>query len=227
MKKMTQISNIIRLLFLSLLIKSFFCEEIYTEDSMKYDKSIRGIGVGTAVVISFIIIGAIIIIYGLSTAYPVLFIIIGIGLPLIVFLILMLVPQSDKEEEEKNKLNKNTHKDVYMIAKWVYFTFMLLLFIGLIAIKFIEMQIVIIPERVDSRAQKEMDMRYLRQIERQRKRKAENPLNKYEEEDDKSNVMHMKSSDIGNTSHVNRSIISNESRGSQINDLPRRKRDQN
>ena len=126
-----------------------------------------GLGVGTFIIIIFIIVGAIICLVGLCFPNPGLFIFIGILLPVIVFGICLGIT-SDKEENGKKD---DEPKNNFIVARWMHFLVMLLLVLGLFFPLLMLFNITLIPQRVDSRAQKEYDEKYLKLMEEQRKRK--------------------------------------------------------
>ena len=156
------IFNFFQLIFiLSFLFSLINCDDTYTKESM--DSQLTGtIGIGVFFLILFLCISVLICIFGQSTSSPMLFILIGSLLSLIVFLILIGVPvETDKEKDD----TKNNKKNYYIIARYIYFIIMLLLFLGIVGPFIILWTTIIIPERVDSRAQKvyeeKLDEKYL------------------------------------------------------------------
>ena len=141
----------------------------FTDESMKASL-VFGLGIGTFVVIICIGIGIIVCLFGLAFPFPGLFIFIGMVLPLIAFIFFSFCPtKSEKEDDNKNE---NHNKNVYIVARWIHFLVMVLLFLGLLAPAFIMWGINVIPQRVDSSSQKDLyDERYLEAIEKQKKRK--------------------------------------------------------
>ena len=160
--------KILQLFFiLSCLINIVNCE--FTDESMKAS-IVFGLGIGTFVVIICIAIGIIVCLFGLAFPYPGLFIFIGIVLPLIAFIFFAFCPT--KSEKEDDNQNENHNKNVYIVARWIHFLVMVLLFLGLLAPAFTMWGINVIPQRVDSSSQKDLfDEKYLEAIEKQKKRK--------------------------------------------------------
>ena len=141
----------------------------YTEESMK-SNIIPGLGLGygTFFVIFAIVIGILLMIFGLAFTSPGLFVFIGIAIPAIVFIFVICCPSYDDTKETKNGLKRNN----YIVARWFHFLVMLILFFGLLAPAFSKWNINIIPQRVDSSSQKDFyDEKYMEAIEKQKKRK--------------------------------------------------------
>ncbi len=169
------IFNFFQLIFiLSFLFSIINCDDTYTKESM--DSQLTGtIGIGVFFLILFLCISVLICIFGQSTSSPMLFILIGSLLSLLVFLILIGVPvETDKEKDD----TKNNKKNYYIIARYIYFIIMLLLFLGIVGPFIILWTTIIIPERVDSRAQKvyeeKLDEKYLSNLKEERKLMEEN-----------------------------------------------------
>ena len=169
------IFNFFQLIFiLSFLFSLINCDDTYTKESM--DSQLTGtIGIGVFFLILFLCISVLICIFGQSTSSPMLFILIGSLLSLLVFLILIGVPvETDKEKDD----TKNNKKNYYIIARYIYFIIMLLLFLGIVGPFIILWTTIIIPERVDSRAQKvyeeKLDEKYLSNLKEERKLMEEN-----------------------------------------------------
>ena len=167
--------NFFQLIFiLSFLFSLINCDDTYTKESM--DSQLTGtIGIGVFFLILFLCISVLICIFGQSTSSPMLFILIGSLLSLIVFLILIGVPvETDKEKDD----TKNNKKNYYIIARYIYFIIMSLLFLGIVGPFIILWTTIIIPERVDSRAQKvyeeKLDEIYLSNLKEERKLMEEN-----------------------------------------------------
>ena len=169
------IFNFFQLIFiLSFLFSLINCQDTYTKESME-SKLTGTIGIGVLFLILFLCISVLICIFGQSTSSPMLFILIGSLLSLVVFLILIGVPvETDKEKDD----TKNNKKNYYIIARYIYFIIMLLLFLGIVGPFIILWTTIIIPERVDSRAQKvyeeKLDEKYLSNLKEERKLMEEN-----------------------------------------------------
>ena len=168
------IINLIQTIFiLSCLISLINCAEGDLTKSEENSRSnlLWGMGKGTVAVIIFIAIGIIICILGLAFSSPGLFVFIGILLPLLVFIICISLPTGDDKDEEED-IYKNGHHDNFMVARWLYFLVMLLVFIGLILAGFIKWNIAVIPQRVNSNTMKDTyDDKYLEDLEKQKKRR--------------------------------------------------------
>lgn len=153
MKHIAQNKFINALLTLLVLFRIIKSADEYTTESMEY-KSVSGIGVGTFVLIGFIIIGILICIIGLGTPMPVIFVLIGTILPLLVFVILAFAP---KKIDENKQNQPNQKKDTFMVARWFYFCIMLCLFIAMLFVYCQIWSITIIPPKVDSRSKESND----------------------------------------------------------------------
>ena len=143
----------------------FVCFIISAVNAKGYQR-VLGLGPGTFIEIVFIVIGAIICLVGLCFPNPGLFIFIGIALPLLVFVILWGITTDDDNNDENDE-----KKNPFIVARWIHFLVMLLLVLGLFFPLLMLFNITLIPQRVDSRAQKEYDEKYLKLMEEQRKRK--------------------------------------------------------
>lgn len=122
---------------------------------MHIDDHDVSVGLGTLFVLLFAAIGIALCIFGQATAMPGIFILIGILLPLIVFIICAFWP-TEPVTGNKFKVDSNP----YIVARWFYFSFMLVCFLGLAGPLICLFTITLIPQRVDSRAQHEADEKY-------------------------------------------------------------------
>jgi len=148
----------------------------YTTESMKSDQTkITGVGTGVMALIIIMCISVLICIFGQSTASPMLFILIGFMISLLTFIFLISIPIKVNDGDDKSK---NRKKNYYIIARYFYFIVMLLLFLGIVGPFIILWTKIIIPERVDSRAQKvyeeKLDEKYLSSLKEERKLLEEN-----------------------------------------------------
>lgn len=127
-----------------------------TSATLEYD-GVLGIGWGVFAIIVAIIVGIICCIFGIATIYPATFVIVGFAIPLIVFLIMAFSPL-----EQPASLNSkdNTATNNYVVVRWLFFTIMLLAFLGMFIPLFILWSNMLIPQRVDSRAQREYYEKY-------------------------------------------------------------------
>jgi len=126
--------------------------------NLDYD-GILGVGWGVFAIICSILLGIIICICGFSTTSSLLMFTIGFSIPLIVFLMMVLSPLEVVGETE---IYGNESKNNFIVVRWLIFT---LVFIALLTtiIPFLKLwTVVLVPQRVDSRTQKE----YLEKVER-------------------------------------------------------------
>ena len=167
------------ILFQFIFISSFLFSLInsaYTTESMKSDQTkITGVGTGVMALIIIMCISVLICIFGQSTASPMLFILVGFMISLLTFIFLISIPIKVNDGDDKSK---NRKKNYYIIARYFYFIVMLLLFLGIVGPFIILWTKIIIPERVDSRAQKvyeeKLDEKYLSSLKEERKLLEEN-----------------------------------------------------
>ena len=173
--KTTHITKLLQLIFIIALITSLpsttcaDAEDDKDDDHLEYSYSdTLPIGIGTLCVILAGVLGLIVCIFGLATAIPEVFVIIGIIIPLFVLLICCVIPYDDGDDAMGTE-NKTTNK--YIIARWVYFTVMLLCTLALFAPMCILWNVMVVPQRVDSRAQKEYDEKYKLLLEEEMRKK--------------------------------------------------------
>jgi len=167
--------NFFQFIFISSFLFSLI-NSSYTKNSMESDQTkITGVGTGVMALIIIMCISVLICIFGQSTASPMLFILIGFVLSLLTFIILISVPIKVNDGGDSSK---NKKKNYYIIARYFYFIVMLLLFLGIVGPFIILWTKIIIPERVDSRAQKvyeeKLDEKYLSSLKEERKLLDEN-----------------------------------------------------
>ncbi len=121
------------------------------KNNLVYD-GILGIGWGVFAIICSMIIGVLICIYGFSTIYSLAFYFTGFAIPIITFLVMIFSPLEVDGEED---ISENQTKNNFIVARWFFFT---LTSVGLITllIPFLKLwTMVLVPQRVDSRTQKE------------------------------------------------------------------------
>lgn len=160
----------IQIIFIFSCIINLVKSATYTEESMKATTPF-GLGIGTLAVIIAIVVGMIIMIIGLAFTSPGIFVFIGIAIPLIILLFFALCPNYDSTKTQVNYW-ENQKKNNYVIARFVHFLVMIIIFFGLLAPAFIKWNINIVPQRVDSSSQKDFyDEKYMEAIEKQKKRK--------------------------------------------------------
>jgi len=149
--------NISRLLIIIVLI-DFIKTQNSTLTSISANKNnlvydgILGIGWGVFAIICSMIIGVLICIYGFSTIYSLAFYFTGFAIPIITFLVMIFSPLEVDGEED---ISENQTKNNFIVARWFFFT---LTSVGLITllIPFLKLwTMVLVPQRVDSRTQKE------------------------------------------------------------------------
>jgi len=146
------------------MIKSIFTQNSTSITSLGklpnlgYD-GIFGIGWGVFSIICSIIVGIIICIYGFSTVYSLVFYLIGFFVPVIMFLIMAFTPL---ETDREYNISENQTKNSYIVVRWLVFTLISVALFTLI-IPFMKLwTTVLVPQRVDSRTQKE----YLEKVEK-------------------------------------------------------------
>lgn len=165
-KSFLKLQRILLFLFFISILSSFVLSQgsKFTEESMRVTP-VLGIGSGTLAVIIAIALGVVICIFGLAFPFPGLFVFIGIVIPCIVFIFVIFCPRVEEQtiiEWQNQKVNS------YIIARWFHFLIMLLMFLGLLAPLIIYLSIVVIPQRVDSRAQLQYDEQYLNFMENEK-----------------------------------------------------------
>jgi hypothetical protein len=190
--------------FNSFLVKAFFiilfvtyfshCQNFtsITAASLEYD-GIFGIGWGVFAVIIAIIIGLICCIFGIATIYPGIFVSIGFCLPITIFLIVAFAPL---EKPGNLNLKDNPAVNGYILVKWLFFSIMIIAVVAL-AIPFYGMwSNMLIPQRVDSRAQREYYEKYEKlmgqekqKVEREKVRQSEIIKNKENNNDGDGEVI--------------------------------------
>ena len=213
-KKLVNISSkYIQIIFIiSCLISLITC--VSEEEAKKQSRIYGGMGPGTLAVLIGIIVGIIICILGLAFPSPGLFVFIGVLIPVLIFIICISLPT--KDDEKTTRESENTHHDNYMVARWVYFVIMLLVFIGLIAPAFLKANITVIPQRLNSNTMKDTyDDKYLEDLEKQKKRKY-NLENESIDEEEKLPLSSNKKKkntfirlDKDNENNVNKNLLEN------------------
>ena len=156
-------SKFFQIIFLiSCLISLIECQETHNSKYIKY------IGYGIWAIIVALAIGIILMIFGLATNIPGIFVFIGMALPVIVGIFVFFCPKTDDSGEKEEDMRKN----YYIIARWMHFLVLLIFFILLIVPAFMKWNINIIPQRVYSISESDIfDEKYLEAIEKQKKRK--------------------------------------------------------
>lgn len=126
--------------------------------NLEYD-GILGIGWGVFSIIISLIVGLILCIYGFATVYKLLFYTIGFMIPLIVFFIMAFAPlQIDSVTDIAENLSKNS----MTVIRWLFLVVLITGILSLI-VPFLKIwTIVLVPQRVDSRSQRE----YLEKVEK-------------------------------------------------------------
>jgi hypothetical protein len=169
--KTTHFIKLLQLIFIIALITSLPYATCANEDAEHLDYTYSdtlSIGVGTLCVILAGVLGLIVCIFGLATAIPEVFVIIGIIIPCFVLLICCVIPYDDGDDAMGTE-NKTTNTNI--VARWVYFTVMLLCTLALFAPMCILWNVMVVPQRVDSRAQKEYDEKYKLLLEEEMRKK--------------------------------------------------------
>lgn len=120
--------------------------------SLEYD-GILGIGWGVFAIICSGILGIIICIIGFSTTYKSLFYSFGIAIPILIFLMMVLTPV---QQADKNvNISENQAKNPFAIIRYLILGLVAsaLITLGIPFMKF--WTVVLVPQRVDSRSQRE------------------------------------------------------------------------
>jgi hypothetical protein len=182
----------IYILIASILIQISFTQETtstLTVQGIEYS-GILGLGWGVISIILTIIIGILCCVLGSGTVYPGLFVFLGFLLPLIMFIFMISVPL---DQPGNINLKDNPAVNSFIIVKWFFLSFIILGLV-ILAIPFCNLwNNMLIPQRVDSRAQREYYEKYEKLLKQERlkidreneirKKAAEsNDLNKNEAE---------------------------------------------
>ena len=183
--------SIHKILF-SLYILSFLFSIIqaadFTEESMKHT-DVAGVGAGVFAVIFALVVGVIVCIFGLSTVMPGVFIAIGVCLPTCIFLFFAFCPlKDDLGDTQSEYYENNTHKNKYIVWRWLYFSVMLACVLALLVPLCILWNVMVIPQRVDSRAQKAYDERYKELLLKEMEKKEMEEKMKKEQENSAVNA---------------------------------------
>ena len=165
----TKLTKLLQLLFIIAIITSLPYATCQSEtEHLDYSNSKLGIGIGVLIVIIMAVVGLIICIFGLATSVPEVFVIIGFVIPVITFFICAYFPAEDAEDALGTE-NKDTN--TYIVWRWLYFTIMLVCTLALFAPLCILWNVMVVPQRVDSRAQKEYDEKYKLLLEEEMRKK--------------------------------------------------------
>ena len=157
-------------IILLILIKAMNSQEQLSDVSLEaanldYD-GIFGIGWGIFAIILSIIVGITCCIFGLATIHPIVFYIIGFLTPIVTFIFMISVPV------EKIVLDETISQvtNPFVVVRWLYFSIMFvsiyLIFLPLCSL----WRIMVIPQRVDSRAQREYHEKYEKFLSDERER---------------------------------------------------------
>ena len=118
---------------------------------LEYD-GILGIGWGVFIIICSIFLGIALCIFGFSTTYQITFYFIGFTVPIVIFLIMVLTPV---EMSEKIDLSQNQQKNPFIIIRYLIMSLVATALLTLIIPYMKITTIVLVPQRVDSRSQRE------------------------------------------------------------------------
>lgn len=161
------------ILILSIIIHICFTQDTINSNSntlvvqgIEYS-GILGLGWGVIAIIFTIIIGILLCVLGSATLFPGTCVFLGFLLPILMFIFMVSVPLDQPGEIN---LKDNTAENSYIIVKWFYLSFM---FLGLIIliIPFINLwNNMLIPQRVDSRAQREYYEKYEKLLQQERQK---------------------------------------------------------
>ena len=191
--------SIHKFLFSLYILSFFFCliqATDYTEESMKHT-DVGSVGAGVFAVIFALVVGVIVCIFGLSTVMPGVFIAIGVCLPTCIFLFFAFCPLKDDTmgDTQSEYYDKNTHKNRYIVWRWLYFSVMLACVLALLAPLCILWNVMVIPQRVDSRAQKAYDERYKELLLKEMEKKEMEEKMKKEQE---NSAVHAANNNVNN-----------------------------
>lgn len=180
-----------KILFCLYILSLLFCliqSADFTKESMEHT-DVAGVGAGVFAIIFALVVGVIVCIFGLSTVMPGVFIAIGVCLPTCIFLFFAFCPlKDDSESSDSLYSDTNYHKNRYIVWRWLYFSVMLACVLALLAPLCILWNVMVIPQRVDSRAQKEYDERYKELLEKEMKKKEMEEKMKKEQENSAINA---------------------------------------
>ena len=124
--------------------------------SLDYD-GILGIGWGVFAIILSGIIGIVICILGFSTTYKAIFYTIGATIPILIFLIMVLTPVLINENI---KISENQEKNPFVITRYLIMG-LVAAALGTLIIPYMKIwSVVLVPQRVDSRSQREYLEKY-------------------------------------------------------------------
>ena len=128
---------------------------------------------------------------------PGVFIAIGVCLPTCIFLFFAFCPlKDDTIGDTQSEYNyKNTHKNRYIVWRWLYFSVMLACVLALLAPLCILWNVMVIPQRVDSRAQKAYDERYKELLLKEMEKKEMEEKMKKEQE---NSAVHAANNNVNN-----------------------------
>jgi hypothetical protein len=175
-----KLNLLIRILIL--IINQIVCQtdlQTLNEANMEYD-GIFGIGWGIFAIIVALIVGVLCCLFGLATVSPLIFYIIGFAVPLLTFIIMIIVPLTQPGNQDEKD---NTVSNSYIVVKWLFFTIMLLsLFLLCLPMCNLWSQ-ALIPQRVDSRAQRDYHEKFEKLMAEEKER-----LQRLKEQADKEEV---------------------------------------
>jgi hypothetical protein len=138
------------------------------EANLEYD-GIFGIGWGIFAIIIAIIVGVLCCLFGLATINPLVFYIIGFVVPILTFIIMIIVPLTQPGNlDEKDSSITNT----YIVVKWLFFAVMLVS-LCLLCLPMCNLwTLALIPQRVDSRAQRDYHEKFEKMMAEEKQRLA-------------------------------------------------------
>jgi ABC-type multidrug transport system fused ATPase/permease subunit len=146
--------------------------------NQEYD-GIFGVGWGIFAIVLAVIVGVLCCIFGLATVHPLVFYIIGFVVPILTFIFMIIVPLTQPGDQD---LKDNTISNPFIVVKWLFFSVMLVALI-LVCIPICKIwTLMLIPQRVDSRAQRDYQDKYEKMINEEKEK-----LRKIKEQTDKEN----------------------------------------
>jgi hypothetical protein len=173
-KNRTNITNYMFCYFILffLINENIFCQNstsainTLNSQSLEYD-GIFGVGWGVFAIIMAAFFGICCCIFGSTTLYPAIFVTIGFCLPISTLIFMSLAPLS---QPEVINLKDNPATNPIIIVKWVVLIVLILSFVGLLLPYMCIWNKMIIPQRVDSRAQREYYEKYEKLIEEEKEK---------------------------------------------------------
>lgn len=190
--------------FLQILCLLLITNSVYTQTS---ESSKSEIGSGVIVCIIAFVVGVLICIIGTSSVYPGVFIAIGFCIPIFFFIFFSFCPLQDLESDN---LENNKHWNVFIIWRWLYFSVMLAMLLALFAPLWILWNVTIMPQRVDSRAQKKHDEEYQSFLKEEKRKEELKELQEHQQGNPQLDIHSTLQLNNNNNNNMNGNNIKNE-----------------